>query len=78
MFWRIEAREETERQDPDSPQRALRRHRDHREIQEAPRLRSKEDEKERFFALAYRLAKSRDLAEHQRIKRELSRMTFGE
>ena len=41
-------------------------------------LQSKEAEKERFFALANRLAQSSDPAERQRLKAELSRMTFGE
>ncbi|MGA8012083.1 MAG: hypothetical protein WB949_06635 [Candidatus Acidiferrales bacterium] len=41
-------------------------------------MRSKEDKKERFFALAHRLAVSRDLAECQQIKKELAHMTFGE
>jgi ribosomal protein L1 len=41
-------------------------------------LQSKEAEKERFFALANRLAESRDPGERQRIKKELARLTFGE
>ena len=41
-------------------------------------LQSKEAEKERFFALAGRLAETRDSAERQRLKEELARMTFGE
>jgi len=41
-------------------------------------LQSKAAEKERFFALANRLAQSSDPAERQRLKAELSRMTFGE
>ena len=41
-------------------------------------LKSKEAEKERFFALAQRLTESSDPAERQRIKKELARMTFGE
>ncbi len=40
-------------------------------------LESKEEEKDRFFALASRLAESRDPAERQRIKEELARMAFG-
>jgi hypothetical protein len=35
-------------------------------------------ERERFFALAARLAESPDAAEQQRIKAELARLTFGE
>jgi hypothetical protein len=41
-------------------------------------LQSKEAEKERFFALASRLAETRDSAERQRLKEELARMTFGD
>ena len=41
-------------------------------------LHSKEAERQRFFELANRLAKSVDSAERQRIKEELARMTFGE
>ena len=41
-------------------------------------LRSKEDEKRRFFELAERLAKSTDVNEQQELKKELARMTFGE
>lgn len=41
-------------------------------------LESKEAEKQRFFALATRLAESSDAAEKQRIKAELARMTFGD
>lgn len=41
-------------------------------------LESKVSEKERFFALAGRLAETRNRAERQRIKEELARMTFGE
>ncbi len=41
-------------------------------------LESKEREKERFFALAGRLAESTDPQERERIKKELARMTFGE
>jgi len=40
-------------------------------------LESKEAEKERFFALANRLAESADPRERRRIKEELARMTFG-
>ncbi len=40
-------------------------------------LRSKEAEKERFFALANRLAESMDPAERRRIKKQLARITFG-
>ena len=41
-------------------------------------LQSKETERQRFFALANRLAESADSAEKQRIKEELARMTFGD
>jgi predicted DNA-binding protein len=41
-------------------------------------LESKEAEKRRFFELADRLCASTDSAEQQRIKEELSRLTFGE
>jgi hypothetical protein len=41
-------------------------------------LLSKEAEKQRFFALANRLAESADPTERQRIKEELARMTFGD
>jgi hypothetical protein len=40
-------------------------------------LRSKESEKERFFALTSRLNETTDPSERQRIKKELARMTFG-
>jgi hypothetical protein len=40
-------------------------------------LRSKESEKERFFALTNQLSVSNDPSERQRIKKELARMTFG-
>jgi hypothetical protein len=40
-------------------------------------LESKEQEKERFFALANSLSESPDPAERQRLKGELARMTFG-
>jgi hypothetical protein len=41
-------------------------------------IESKEAEKTRFFQLADRLSASSDPAERKRIKRELSRLTFGE
>ncbi len=41
-------------------------------------LRSKEDEKRRFFELADRLSKSTNQREQQELKEELARMTFGE
>ncbi len=41
-------------------------------------LQSREAEKERFFALATRLAESVDPAERKRLKEDLARMTFGE
>ncbi len=41
-------------------------------------LRSKEEEKRRFFELAERLGKSSDVNEQQELKKELARMTFGE
>ncbi len=37
-----------------------------------------ESERERFFALAGRLAESQDPGERRKIKEELARMTFGE
>ncbi len=40
-------------------------------------LRSKEAEKETFFALANRLTETTDAAERRRIKKELARLTFG-
>jgi len=40
-------------------------------------LRSKEAEKETFFALANRLSESINPAERRRIKKELARLTFG-
>ncbi len=40
-------------------------------------LEAKEAEKQRFFALADRLAESGDPAERQDIKEELARITFG-
>src|SRR6266481_6259916 len=41
-------------------------------------LESKETEKRRFFELADQLSASTDIAEQQRIKGELARLTFGE
>jgi hypothetical protein len=41
-------------------------------------LAARENEKQRFFALAGRLAESQDPGERRRIKEELARMTFGE
>jgi hypothetical protein len=41
-------------------------------------LQSKEAEKERFFLLVNQLTKSSDSAERERVKEELSRMTFGD
>lgn len=41
-------------------------------------LRSKEEEKRRFFELADRLSASTDPKEQQKLKEELARMTFGE
>ena len=41
-------------------------------------LAARDMEKARFLDLADRLARSKDPAEQARIKRELSRMTFGE
>ena len=41
-------------------------------------LQYKETERQRFFALANRLAESADSAEKQRIKEELARMTLGD
>jgi len=41
-------------------------------------LRSKEEEKRRFFELANRLTTSTNLKEQQEIKEQLARMTFGE
>ena len=40
-------------------------------------LRSKDMEKETFFALANRLSESTNPAERRRIKKELARLTFG-
>jgi len=41
-------------------------------------LKSKEEEKRRFFQLADRLGKSRDEKEQQELKDQLAKMTFGE
>jgi uncharacterized Fe-S cluster-containing radical SAM superfamily protein len=41
-------------------------------------LRSKEEEKRRFFELADLLSKSTDAKEQQELKEKLARMTFGE
>jgi metal-responsive CopG/Arc/MetJ family transcriptional regulator len=41
-------------------------------------LRSKEEEKRRFFELAGRLSTSTDEKEQQELKEQLARMTFGE
>jgi len=41
-------------------------------------LRSKEEEKRRFFELASRLSTSTDAKEQQELKEQLARMTFGE
>ena len=41
-------------------------------------LEAKEQERKRFFELADRLVRSRDLDEQNRIKEELARLTFGE
>jgi metal-responsive CopG/Arc/MetJ family transcriptional regulator len=41
-------------------------------------LRSKEQEKHRFFELADLLSKSTDAKEQRDLKKELARMTFGE
>jgi hypothetical protein len=41
-------------------------------------LRSKEEEKRRFFELAGRLSASTDEKEQQDLKEQLARMTFGE
>jgi len=35
------------------------------------------EERERFFALADRLVKTKDVEEQKRIKEELARLTFG-
>ena len=41
-------------------------------------LRSKEEERRRFFELADRLSTSTDAKEKQELKDQLARMTFGE
>ncbi len=41
-------------------------------------LRSKEEERRRFFELADRLSTSTDTKEQQELKEQLARMTFGE
>jgi metal-responsive CopG/Arc/MetJ family transcriptional regulator len=41
-------------------------------------LRSKEEERRRFFELADRLSTSTDVKEQQELKDQLARMTFGE
>ena len=41
-------------------------------------IEAKEQEKQRFFALANRLTESKDPAQRERLKKELARMTFGE
>lgn len=41
-------------------------------------LEAKDEQKRRFFELTDRLAESKDPAERQRIKEELTRLTFGE
>ena len=41
-------------------------------------LASKEAEKERFLAMANRLAETDDYRERKRLKKELARLTFGE
>ena len=41
-------------------------------------LRSKEEERRRFFELADRLITSTDAKEQQELKEQLARMTFGE
>ncbi len=41
-------------------------------------LRSKEEEKRRFFELADQLSTSTDAKEQQELKKQLARMTFGE
>ncbi len=41
-------------------------------------LRSKKEEKRRFFELASRLSTSIDAKEQQELKEQLARMTFGE
>lgn len=41
-------------------------------------LHAREQERERFFELTDRLARSRDPEEQKRLKEELARITFGE
>ena len=41
-------------------------------------LEAQEHEKKRFFDLADRLARSSDVKEQQRLKKELALLTFGE
>jgi len=41
-------------------------------------IEAKEQEKQRFFALANQLTESKDPAQRERLKKELARMTFGE
>ena len=41
-------------------------------------LRSKEEEKRRFFQLADQLSASTDKEEQRKLKEQLARMTFGE
>ncbi len=41
-------------------------------------LRSKEEEKRRFFELANRLSTATDAKEQQELKEQLARMTFGD
>jgi metal-responsive CopG/Arc/MetJ family transcriptional regulator len=41
-------------------------------------LRSKEEERRRFFELADQLSTSTDAKEQQELKEQLARMTFGE
>jgi predicted transcriptional regulator len=41
-------------------------------------LRSKDEERRRFFELAERLSTSKDAKEQQELKKLLARMTFGE
>jgi predicted DNA-binding protein len=41
-------------------------------------LRSKEDERRRFFELADQLSASTDKKEQRKLKEQLARMTFGE
>jgi predicted transcriptional regulator len=41
-------------------------------------IEAQEQERQRFFELTDRLARSIDVAEHKHLKAELARMTFGE